>query len=167
MWKRIEHLFAGFPAQKAVARKLVELGLRIRQDGKICCGDVEVKDASLALSAGVDRRVVRLTVKSIRSDKFLRELFSKIRPAGSLLQDVAPELGFGVVELEADAKKSGIVAAATRLLAERHISLRQVYAKDPELFEKPTLVLIAEKPVPGALLEKFSNIRGVRRVSVG
>jgi len=29
MWKRISELFAALPAQRAVARKMIELGLRI------------------------------------------------------------------------------------------------------------------------------------------
>ncbi|MBU1197082.1 amino acid-binding protein [Candidatus Micrarchaeota archaeon] len=166
MWNRVSGLFGGLPAQKSVARKLVELGLRIREDGKICCGDVEVKDASLAQSAGVDRRMVRRTIAGIRSDPYLNKIFSHIQPAGSLLREVAPMLGFGVVEIEADARRGGIVAAATQLLAEKRIRIRQVYAKDPELFENPTLLIITERKIPGALLNRFPQIKGVKKVSI-
>ncbi len=166
MWKRICEKFAELPAQTQVARKMIELGLRIGLDGRVRCGEVEVKEVSLAAAAKVDRRVVKATVKSILGDRKLAALFSGIQPAGSFLKDVAHELGFGVVELEANAKKAGIIAASTTLLARRGISVRQVYAKDPDLFENPTLVIITEKPVPGALLNKFSKIPGVRKVSV-
>jgi predicted regulator of amino acid metabolism with ACT domain len=166
MWTRIEELFEGLPAQKQVARKMIELGLRIGADGRIYCGEVEVKEVSLAHAAGVDRRVVVSTVSSIVSDKKLASLFSKIKPAGALLADVAHDLGFGVVEIAADASNSGIIAAATAPIAKKKISIRQIYSKDPELFENPTLVIITAKPIPGNMFSEFSKIKGVTKVSI-
>ena len=166
MWKRISGLFEGLPAQKQVARKMIELGLRIDEEGVVKCGEVEVKEVSLAKAAGVDRRVVRAAIDSILSDDTLSKLFKGIQPAGTLLKDIARDLGFGAVEMEASAKKAGIIASAATLLAQRKISIRQVYAKDPELFENPTLVIITEKPIPGSLLTEFSKIPGVKKVSI-
>ncbi len=166
MWKRIERLFEGLPAQKQVARKMIELGLRIGADSRIYCGDVEVKEISLASASGVDRRVVVSTVSSIISDQKLASLFLKIRPAGTLLQDVAHDLGFGVIEIAADASNSGIIAQATAPIAKKGISIRQIYSKDPELFENPTLVIITEKPIPGKMISEFSKIKGVTKVSI-
>lgn len=171
MWKRIETLFEGFPAQKQVARKMIELGLRIGADNRIYCGEVEIKEISLAKTAGVDRRVVVSTASSIVSDKKLSSLFSKIRPAGTLLSDVAHELGFGVVEIEANAADAGaaspgIIAQATAPIAKRKICIRQIYSKDPELFENPNLVIITEKPIPGKMISEFSKIKGVTKVSI-
>jgi len=166
MWGRISEIFAALPAQRQVARKMIELGLRIDDEGRILCGDVEIKEVSLAKAAGVDRRIVVSTVSSILSDRNLHKLFSGIMPAGSLLTNIAKDLGFGVVELEADAKKPSIIAGATSLLAGKRISIRQIYAKDPELFENPTLVIITERPIPGSLLTQFSKIPGVRKVSM-
>lgn len=166
MWKSIERLFADLPAQRQVARKLIELGLRVSDEGRILCGEVEVKDVSLANACGVDRRIISSTVHSILSDRQLSKLFSGIRPAGTLLREVAHELGFGVVEIEANAAKPSIIARAATLLGERRISIRQIYAKDPELYENPTLVIITQRPIPGSLLEKFSEIPGVKKVSI-
>ena len=166
MWKRVEKDFAEFPARKQVARKMIELGLRIGEGGKILCGDVEVKENSLARAAGVDRRAVNATVAGIMKDKELGEIFEAIAPGGALLNKVAHKLGFGVVEIEADASKSGILASAANLLADRKISVRQVYAEDPELFENPKMTLVTEKPVPGNLLSEFLKIDGVTKVSV-
>jgi hypothetical protein len=166
MWNRIAELFSDLPAQRQVARKMIELGLRIGEEGKIYCGEVEIKEVSLARAAGVDRRVVASTASSIASDPKLARLFSGIRPAGALLKDIAHELGFGAVELEANATKPAIIARATALLAKKGISIRQVYAKDPELFENPTLVIITERPMPGNLVAQFSKIPGVTKVSI-
>ena len=166
MWKRVERDFAEFPARKAVARKMIELGLRIGAGGKIMCGDVEVKENSLAKAAGVDRRAVNSTVEGILKDEKLRGIFENIEPGGALLKKVAGKLGFGVVEIEADASKTGIMAGAANLLADKKISIRQVYAEDPELFESPKMTLVTEKPVPGTLLSEFLKIPGVTKVSL-
>ncbi len=166
MWKKVTAAFGVLPAQKEVVRKMIELGLRIDEAGSIRCGDVEIKEISLAKSAGVDRRAVRATVEGIMNDRYLRQVFLRIRPAGALLQDVSVLMGFGVVEIEADAKQFGIIAKATSLLAEKKISIRQVFAKDPELYENPTLVIIAERELPGNIINEFKKIKGVRKVSV-
>jgi predicted regulator of amino acid metabolism with ACT domain len=71
-----------------------------------------------------------------------------------------------IEEHEANAKKPAIIAHATSLLAKRRIIIRQVYAKDPELFENPTLVIITERPIPGSLVSLFSKIPAVRKVSI-
>jgi len=166
MWFRISKVFSDYPAQRQVARKMIELGLGVSQEGKVMCGGVEVKEVSLAAAAGVDRRVVAATVHSILSDAKLSRIFMGIEPAGALLKGVAHELGFGAIEIEANAEKPSIIAHAATLLAKSGISIRQVYAKDPELFETPTLTIITERQIPGSLLGKFSKIEGVTKVSI-
>ncbi|MFA6048386.1 MAG: amino acid-binding protein [Candidatus Micrarchaeia archaeon] len=166
MWKRVAEKFADFPARIAVARKIVECGLRVAADGRVLCGDVEVKEVSLAKAAGVDRRAVSATVGAIVRDRELARVFENILPAGGLLKNVAHLLGFGVVEIEAQASKGGIIAAASTLLAKSRISIRQLHAEDPELFENPKMTIITERPVPGKLLNEFLKIRGVTKVSV-
>jgi predicted regulator of amino acid metabolism with ACT domain len=169
MWSKVKKKFRDYPAREAVARKMVELGLRISVEGgrkKIFCGDVEVKDVSLAKAAGVDRRAVRTTVEAIERDAELKNVFEKIWPSGALLKNVARELGYGVIEIEADAQKSGIIAGATTLLASKRVSIRQAHADDPGLAERPKLTLITERRVPGSLVNEFLKIRGVTRVSV-
>ncbi len=166
MWKQVSGAFGSLPGQKAVVKRMIELGLCIDDDGKIKCGDVEIKEKSLAKSAHVDRRVVRATARGIGKERHLREVFRRIQPAGALLRDVAQLMGFGVIEIEADATKAGIIASATTLLAKRKISIRQVYAKDPELVEIPTLLIITEREVPGKLINEFKRIKGVTKVSI-
>lgn len=166
MWDRIKHKFEKFPARMAVARKIVELGLRVAENEKIYCGDVEISDVALARSAGVDRRTIKTTVEVILQDKQLRDIFMNLYPAGSLLKNVAKNLGFGVVEIEAQAGDAGILASATKLISQKKISIRQAHAGDPELEEHPRLTIITEKPVQGELINDFLNIPGVKKVSI-
>lgn len=71
-----------------------------------------------------------------------------------------------MVEISADAANPGIIAHATAPIAKSKISIRQIYSKDPELFENPTLVIITEKPVPGKLISELSKIPNVTKVSI-
>lgn len=166
MWERIKHKFDKYPARMAVARKIVELGLRVGENGKIYCGNVEITDVALARSVGVDRRTIKSTVDVIIEDHTLSEVFQNIVPAGTLLKNIANNLGFGVVEIEADAGNPGILAKSTELISKEGISIRQAHASDPELEEKPKLTLITEKPIKGELINEFLNINGVKRVSI-
>jgi uncharacterized protein len=166
MWDRIKHKFDKFPARMAVARKIVELGLRVGENGKIYCGDVEINDVALARSVGVDRRTIKSTVDVIIGDSQLSGIFQNISPAGTLLKNVAKNLGFGVVEIEAYAGNPGILARSTELISREGISIRQAHAGDPELEENPRLTLITEKPVQGELINEFLKISGVKRVSI-
>ena len=166
MWDRVKHKFDKFPARMGVARKIVELGFRVGENGKIYCGDVEISDVALARGAGVDRRSIRATVEVIMDDAELAAIFSNIFPAGALLKNVAGDLGFGVVEVEAHAGAPGILAKATQLISKENISIRQAHAGDPELEENPKLTIITEKPVQGDMIQKFLDIPGVKRVSI-
>ncbi len=119
MWDRIKHKFDKFPARMAVARKIVELGLRVGDKGKIYCGDVEISDVALARSVKVDRRTIKSTVDVILADPQFAGIFQNIFPAGTLLKNIAKNLGFGVVEIEAEAGNSGILARSTELISTR------------------------------------------------
>jgi predicted regulator of amino acid metabolism with ACT domain len=149
-----------------VARKIIELGLRVGENGKIYCGDVEINDVALARGANVDRRSIRATVDVIMDDPELAAIFGNIFPAGALLKNVASDLGFGVVEIEAQAGTPGILATATHLISEQNISIRQAHAGDPELEEHPKLTIITEKPVKGEMFNKFLKIPGIKKVSI-
>lgn len=99
-------------------------------------------------------------------DPELASIFANIFPAGALLKNVASDLGFGVVEVEAQAGTPGILAKATQLISQENISIRQAHAGDPELEENPKLTIITEKPVKGEMIQKFLDIPGVKRVSI-
>ncbi len=165
MWKRIERKLRDYPARVKVARLMVELGLSIDSKGKIRCGPIELDDVKLGRAAGVDRRVVRETVRLIKSDEELARLFRNLRPAGSFLRDVAKHLGFSVIEVYADPTKSGIVAGVTGLIAKEGISIRQAVADDPELIPEPRLVIITMKQVSGRTLQRILKVPGVSKIT--
>lgn len=166
MWEKIKHKFEKFPARMSVARKIVEYGLSVGDNGKIYCGNIEISDLAIARSVNVDRRSIKTTVDVILSDEQLAKIFTSIVPSGPLVKNVAKDLGFGVVEIEADAENPGIIAKATELISNEGISIRQVHAGDPEFEENPRLTIITAESMEGDIINKFLSIEGVKRVSI-
>lgn len=166
MWNNILKKFDKYPSQQKVIRKLLELGLRVDQDKKIYCKDVEINISSLAKTIETDRRVITSTIDNILKDEELKNIFMNIYPSGPLLTNISNILGLGVIEIEGLAQKPGILYNVTTLLANEKISIRQAYASDPELDPIPHLTIITDKPVNGNLIELLLKIDGVSKVSL-
>ena len=166
MWEELDVKFKKYPARMAVAQKMIELGLRIDENEKIYCGNLKISDAALANASNVDRRIIKSTIKTITSDEKLLEIFKNITPAGTLLRNIAKNLGLGVIEIEVGNENKGILASASALISSKNIEIRQAYASDIELTDTPLLTIITEEPVPGDLINEFLKISGVIRVSI-
>jgi predicted regulator of amino acid metabolism with ACT domain len=167
MWNKIQQLLGPHhPERLKIARLCIENGLAIRDDG-IYLNQIEIPTARIARAAGVDRRTVVETVRMIQSDKGLRAIFGQLQSAGLSLRGVAKHLGLGVVEITAkDPKDVGILAGASKLLADAGISIRQALVDDPELSPEPKLTLIGDTSVPGNIIPEMLKIKGVTRISV-
>ena len=100
MWEKVNEKFKKYPARLRVAEKMIELGLSLKDDGKIYCGNLKISDKALATAAEVDRRAIKSTIDIIREDDELYNLFSNIIPAGTLLKNIAKNLELGVIEIE-------------------------------------------------------------------
>ncbi len=166
MWKSIAKKFEEAPAKLKVARLLIENGLRIGEDWRIYCGDVEIPDTKIARVLNVDRRVVRETIKYIMSDEVLRKVFTRLKPAGALLRDVAVLFGYGVLEIRADPSAVGIIAGVAQALAKAGISIRQIHAEDPDLNPDPKLIVITERAVPGGVIQEILKVPNVKSVTI-
>ena len=167
MWNKIQQLLGpNHPERLKVARLCIENGLALRDDG-IYLNQIEIPTARIARAAGVDRRTVVETLRMIHRDKDLRGIFEQLQSAGLSLKGIAKQLGLGVVEITAsDPKYVGILAGASKLLADAGISVRQAIVDDPELSPDPKLTLIGDTSVPGKLIPEMLRIKGVARVSV-
>ena len=166
MWSNVKKYFEGHPERLKVSRVLIENGLSVR-NGRIYLNEIEIPPVRVARAAGVDRRTVKETLKAIKSNRELREIFEGIRSAGLSLKEIAKPLGLGVVEITpVDAKIPGILANSALILARNGLSIRQAIVDDPELSPEPKLTLIAEKKIPGELIPQLLNVKGVAKVSV-
>ena len=166
MWNNLKKHLEEYPERLKVARILVENGLSAR-DGKVYLNQIEIPPVRIARVAGVDRRTVNETLKTIKANRELRLIFEEMRSAGHSLKEIAKPLNLGVVEITpVDAKTAGILANSATLLAKAGLSIRQAIVDDPELSPEPKLTLIVEKKIPGELISELLKITGVAKVSV-
>jgi predicted regulator of amino acid metabolism with ACT domain len=166
MWNTIKKHLEEYPERLKVARVLVENGLSVR-NSKIYLNDIEVPPVRIARAAGVDRRTVSETLKVIKENRELKQIFEAIRSAGHSLKEIAKHLNLGVVEITpVDAKIPGILANSAMLLAKSGLSIRQAIVDDPELSPEPKLTLIVEKKIPGELIPELLKVNGIAKVSV-
>ena len=166
MWKKVAEYLKGYPERLNVARILIQYGFSIR-NGKIYCDEIMIPVTEISRVAGVDRRTVIRTIRTIEQNLDLQEIFGNLKPAGASLREVARYLNFGVIEITpVNARMPGILAGSASLLAERKISIRQAIVDDPELTPEPKLVLIAEKKIPGEIIPRLLKVKGVEKVSV-
>jgi predicted regulator of amino acid metabolism with ACT domain len=170
MWEEVERHFDKFPAQAKVARMLLRAGLRVSgtvKRPKIYCGDIELSDTAIGRAAGVDRRVVRDTTKTIFKKKKLKEIFAKLLPTCNL-KDVANTMGWSVIELiPSKADTPGIIAKVTAIFSDRSINIRQVVIEDdPAHSEHPRGFIITERAIPADIITKVREVQGVDGVTI-
>lgn len=166
MWQTTIEKFDKYPSQQKVIKKMLRLGLKVGEDKKVYCNDVEINISSLAKSIDTDRRVVVSTIDNILKDKYLKNIFTNIQSAGPVLSNISEELGLGVIEIEGDGQQIGILNKVTQILANQKISIRQAYASDPELSSMPHVTIITDKEVDGTILPTLLKIKGVSKVSM-
>ena len=166
MWEKVDKKFQKYPARIRVIQKMIELGIRISDDGKPYCGDLKISESALAKVSDVDRRVIKSTINLILKDDELSPIFKNIVPAGTLLKNLAKNLGLGVIEIEVGKDSNGILASTSTMISEKNINIRQAYAEDTYLENAPVLTIITDEPVPGDLINEFLKIDKVKRVSI-
>jgi uncharacterized protein len=165
MWAALIDYFQRFPAQEKIARLLIKNGLSIR-DGGVYSGEIQLSDSALGRAAGVDRRIVSATVRTIEANPELYKVFSRFQPTLHL-KDVAPNLGWGVIEIIPDnASRPGILSGVSSLIAREGISIRQAVVDDPDFSDAPRLFIVTEKPVPPSLIPELQRVPGVRSVTL-
>lgn len=165
MWRKIAKRLDEYPVRIRVAKAFIELGLSVKEDGRIYCGSIEMAESKIARSLEVDRRVVKETASMIASDEMLAPIFAKLRPAGAFLADIAKYLGYMVIEIYAESSAVGILASASSIIASEGISIRQAVADDPDLVPEPKLTIVADREVSGTALEKILKIAGVKKLT--
>ena len=166
MWQTLLNKFEKYPAQIKVLKLLFERGFQVNEEGKVTSGSIEIAHTQLAKEAGVDRRVVDATTKTIISDQLLSTIFRNVHSI-PFLKDVAPSLGLGVIIIiPEDASHVGILAEVASLIAKNNVSIRQAVSDDPFLTDNPRLTIITDRKVPGDLVDKILSLPSVKGVSI-
>jgi len=79
MWNNLKKHLKEYPERLKVARVLVENGLSARE-GKVYLNQIEIPPVRIARVAGVDRRTVNETLKTIKANRELRVILRKCDP---------------------------------------------------------------------------------------
>jgi len=165
MWDKIANYFEKYPSQAKVARYLLKYGLRIDKD-QVLCGDVQIADSALARAAGVDRRVVKSTIQTIKSDHTLQKFFEQLLPTNHL-KNAASAMGWSAIEIvPMNAHEPGIIASIANILEKGGISIRQAIVDDPMTSEEPKLFIVTESQVPSEMIPLIRQARGVKGVTI-
>jgi predicted regulator of amino acid metabolism with ACT domain len=166
MWRQIQARFTRKKARIGVVRKMIELGIGVNSLFDLRVGDVMVRDSALADAAGVDRRVVRSTVKQIMEDPDLREIFTRVRPIGTSLVDVAELFGYSVLVVHADPHKPGVISGVSTVLSDYGVVIRQALADDPDFIPDPKLTLVLDGRIPSDAVEQIQLLAPIESLTL-
>lgn len=165
MWRVVTEAFEDLPAQREVAELMLERGYRVR-DGRICSGGIRLPYTEIARELGVDRRVVDAAASTIEGSGELSAIFERLESM-AFLGDVAPALGFGVVEIEAeDPSTPGLLGRVATCISSHGFSIYQAVADDPNLADEPRLTVVTEEKPSGELVEELSGLDGVAKLTI-
>ncbi len=166
MYPILEDAFLRYPMRKKVAGLLLRQGMRVDKNGRIFSGAVEISPVKIARALGVDRRVVLETGQLICDVPELFGIFQGLEPTASI-RGVAKNLGFEVLEIEAEPHARGIVSAVTAIIADAKISIRQLVCDDPDIYPNPKLTVVLEKRLPPKALLGIRELKSIARLSIG
>ncbi len=166
MYPILEDAFLRYPMRRKVAELLLRQGLSVDKDERIFSGAIEISPVKISRALGVDRRVVLETAQMIRGIPELFGIFSGLEPTCSI-KGVAKNLGFEVIEIEAESHDKGIVSAVTSIVAEAGISVRQLVCDDPDIYPNPKLTIVLEKRLPPNAFLKLRELKNIAKLSIG
>lgn len=166
MWDQIRKHFIGLPAQLKVARLLFRKGFQVREDSKVVTGGIKIAHTQIATEAGVERRAVDETIRTILENPQLKKIYTNLRQICSL-RDAAHEFGLSVIVVTPrNPKEHGIIANVTKIVAEKGFGIRQAFAEDMDIEEKPGLTLIIDGKIPPGLINEIKDLPGIYSVTV-
>lgn len=161
----LEKFFENARGRRVVATEFLRLGLKVDTEGKIFVGSIEVPPAKIGRALGTDRRVVIETAKAIANNGKLLQIFSRLEPR-AFIGNAARQLGFDTIEIRANPKKKGIVAAVTKILADEGIVIRQVITDDPDLFPNPVLTIVVDGKLSAIVIKKIKELKFAEGISI-
>lgn len=160
-----DRTFSRKKGQATVAQFMLKNAIRLSKEGEIFIGDIEISHTSIARILGVDRRLIGETINTILNNDKFKRIFLNLNST-LLLRDVAPELGFGAIEvIPEDAASSGIITAVSKIISDAGISIRQITTDDP-MFRNAEMSVVTEKPLPRELIDEILNLKEVKKVIV-
>lgn len=162
MWNTLESEFSRMPSQAEIAKYMLDVG--IRQEGeKLFFDNVSISHSQLAKALGKDKRVVTATVRTIKENKHLYTIFSKLKPTCNLI-NMATSMGWGVICIELDHPNiPGTLGRIATKLGEMRVSIRQTQCPATDC---DTLYIITDNPITGDVIGQLSDVRNVKTIKL-
>lgn len=165
MYDILEDAFLRFPMRRKVAELMLRRGFRVDKKANIFCGEIEISPVKVARALNLDRRVVIETAQLIADVPELFNIFEGLYPT-AFISGAAKNLGFEVLQIEAEPHAVGVVSSVTKIISDASISIRQIVSDDPDIYPNPKLTIILEKRLPGNALVKLRELKSIKRLSI-
>jgi len=162
VWNQIEKEFSRMPSQAEVAKYMLDIG--IRQDGnKLFFEKVAISHSQVAEALGKDKRIVAATVKTIRKNRRLYSIYSKLQPTCNLM-NMAHDMGWGVICIELfDPNMPGTLGRVSTKLGDMKISIRQAQCPATAC---DTLYIITDNPLTGDVITALRGLENVKTIKI-
>lgn len=158
----VDDYFKSFPARKKVAEFMVRNGLSVR-NGRIYCNDLEISISELSRSVKVNRKIVYYTIEMIENSPPLKLLFKNLR-SGLKLEEVAPLMGWEVLEIEGSKEtQKFILARVLKILEDEECEIISLDSKNM-YGEVPSFCIVVDKPLPVDVLIQIREIPGIKKL---
>src|SRR5207237_9156684 len=93
-------------------------------------------------------------------------LFSTLCPICSSLITIASKLGYSAIVIEAQPRKSGVIAAVAGVLAKHDLVIRQALADDPDMVPEAKMTLVVEGSLSGKAMEELNDLKLGRSIKI-
>jgi predicted regulator of amino acid metabolism with ACT domain len=162
MWDQIGKEFSRMPSQGEIAKYMLETGIR-QEENKLFFDKVAISHSQVADALGKDKRVVAATVKTIRQNKSLYRVFSKLQPTCNLI-NMAHNMGWGVICIElSNPNLPGTLGRVSTKLGDLGISIRQAQCPATAC---DVLYIITDNPITGDVIENLKGVQNVKTIKL-
>jgi predicted regulator of amino acid metabolism with ACT domain len=162
MWDQLEKDFSRTPSQGEIAKYMLDVGIRL-QGEKLYFDKVSISHSQVAEALGKDKRIVTATVKTIKKNKELYRIFSKVQPTCNLM-NMAHNMGWGVICIELDdPNMPGTLGRISTKLGEMKISIRQAQCPATAC---DVLYVITDNPITGDVITALKDVQNVKTIKL-
>ena len=162
MWDQLQKEFSRMPSQAEIARYMLDVG--IRQEGnKLFFDKISISHSQVGEAIGKDKRVVAATVNTIKNNKYLYSVYSKLQPTCNLV-NMAQSMGWGVICIELNnPNMPGTLGRITTKLGEMKVSIRQAQCPATAC---NILYIITDNPITGDAIENLKGVMNVKTIKL-
>tara|TARA_Y100000031_G_C8050653_1_gene306020 strand:- start:377 stop:649 length:273 start_codon:yes stop_codon:yes gene_type:complete len=89
-----------------------------------------------------------------------------VKPIGTSLVKIADKIGYGVLVINADPLKLGVISGISSILANYRVVIRQALADDPNFTPDAKLTLVVDGKIPPEAIEKIQSISLVKSITL-